>query len=59
MNALTKIFRTVRGNVATDHAFENYYGQLVRHLPTGAPSAAEARRDFMAERASIERVSLY
>lgn len=59
MNSLTRFFRSVRSNIATDNSFETYYGYLIRNQSEGAPSAAEARRDYMAVRASLERVSLY
>ena len=56
MNALTRIFRSMRTTIATDTAFESYYGSLVRHQPEGGPSADEARRDFRAVRDSLDRV---
>jgi hypothetical protein len=59
MNVFTRFFRSVRSNVGSDHNFENYYGQLVRKQGDSAPSATEARRDYMAVRASVDRISLY
>ncbi len=59
MNSITRFFRSMRGSIVTDGAFENYYGALVRNQTTGGPSAAEARRDFAAVRDSLDRVSRY
>jgi hypothetical protein len=59
MNMLTRFFRSVRGNGVGDNHFESYYGQLIRKQGDSAPSAAEARRDYMAVRASVDRISLY
>jgi len=59
MNPITRLFRSMRGSIVADSAFENYYGALVRKQPIGGPSAAEARRDFAAVRDSIDRVGLY
>jgi hypothetical protein len=56
MNALYRIIRSLRQSGQYDTAFETYYGQLIRRNPSGAPSAAEARRDFRSLRASIERI---
>ena len=59
MNPITRFFRSMRGVVVSESAFESYYGAIVRNQTTGGPSAAEARRDFAAVRESIDRVGLY
>ena len=59
MNAIVKMFRSLRVNGPSDTAFENYYGALVRSQNGGGPSAAEARRDFAVVRQAIDRVSFY
>jgi hypothetical protein len=59
MNAITRFFRSVRSHGRGDNNFESYYGQLVRTQGESAPSVAEARRDYMAVRASVDRISLY
>ena len=59
MNALNRIIRSMRNGIVTDTHFENYYGSLVRQLNDGAPSASEARRDFRAARASLDRVIIF
>ena len=59
MNPITRFFRSMRGAIVADSAFESYYGALVRNQTVGGPSASEARRDFAAVRDSIERVGLY
>jgi len=59
MNPFVRIFRSVRGLASGDSAFEAYYGEIIRNQAVGAPSAAEARRDFAAVRASIDRASTY
>lgn len=57
MNAFVRMFRSVRGIASSDSAFETYYGQIIRSQSSGAPSASEARRDFQAARATLERIS--
>ena len=59
MNAIVKIFRSLRVNGPSDAAFENYYGALVRSQNVGGPSANEARRDFALVRQSLDRVGYY
>jgi hypothetical protein len=59
VNALNRIFRSMRTSMTSDSGFETYYGSLVRQTPEGGPSASEARRDFRAVRESIGRVIIF
>ncbi|HUG14906.1 MAG TPA: hypothetical protein VMM78_07770 [Thermomicrobiales bacterium] len=59
MNPFMRIFRSVRGFAGGDSAFEAYYGEIIRKQAVGAPSAAEARRDFAAVRSSIQRATTF
>lgn len=49
----------MRGMRTADAGFEAYYGTLMRHLPEGGPSAAEARKDFKTVRETLNRVAMF
>lgn len=58
MNALVRIFRSLRIDGPADTAFEHYYGALIRGQQVGGPSAAEARRDFAQVRNTLDRATV-
>ena len=59
MNAFKKMIVSMRGTMSADAGFEAYYGTLMRNLPVGGPSAAEARRDFQTVRETLNRVTIF
>lgn len=59
MNAFKKMIVSMRGTMGADADFESYYGTLMRHLPEGGPSAAEARKDFKTVRETLNRVTIF
>ena len=59
MSAITKFMHFLTVTNARDNAFENYYVSLARSRYQGAPSAAEARRDFEVIRRTVDKAIIF
>jgi len=58
MNLFTRMIRSIQESSILDRGFESYYGAIIRTTQDGGPTAAEARRDFMAARRPVDRISI-
>jgi hypothetical protein len=58
MNLFTRMFRSIRESSILDSNFESYYSNIIRKQELGGPTAAEARRDFVAARRPVDRLGI-
>lgn len=55
MSTISRLLNVLRSSNGADAEFEQYYGSLVSGNRSGAPTAAEARRDYEPVRRHIDR----